>query len=329
MDLLDDVLQQAGVRRRLLDLRRFGPGEALRFPCERSLGFHVVLAGEVVLHPAAPGTPQRLAAGDLALMARGQHHALATLEVLPAGELPVIGRAAPDRTRDLTPGETVPATGLDAIARHAPPAEAVVVSGAWQLWTPPLHPLFDALPDWRIVRAGEQAADAPLARVLALLAQEVAAPGPGSAGVVQGLLDAAFGLLLRGLLAADGPAAPGWCRVVGAPPLRRALEAMHAAPARDWTLETLARAAGMSRSAFAAKFREALGDTPLGYLRTLRMQHAMRLLGDGERSLEQVAGDVGYSDAFSFSKVFKRAVGVAPRAFRAADRAERGSPWRF
>lgn len=314
MDLLDDVLHQSGLRRRMLGLHRFAPGEALRFPCERSLGFHVAVAGEAWLHSVAQVAPLRLGPGDVALMARGQHHALATSAQPPSGELPVIGA-----------GGRAPSGALDG----GEGAAAVVVSGAWQLWSPPLHPLFDALPDWRLVRAGEQAADAPLARVLGLLAQEVATPGAGSDGVVQGLLDAAFGLLLRTLLADDGADAPGWCRVAGVPALRRALEAMHAEPARDWSLDALARVAGLSRSAFAAKFREALGDTPLGYLRTLRMQRAMRLLGDDGRSLEQVAEAVGYSDAFSFSKVFKRAVGVAPRAFRDDERRTRGSAWRF
>jgi transcriptional regulator GlxA family with amidase domain len=59
------------------------------------------------------------------------------------------------------------------------------------------------------------------------------------------------------------------------------------------------------------------------------MQRAMKLLVDSDQSLEAVATAVGYQDAFSFSKVFKRTVGVSPKAFRQRDAAERSSPWRF
>jgi len=59
------------------------------------------------------------------------------------------------------------------------------------------------------------------------------------------------------------------------------------------------------------------------------MQRAMQVLSDSERTLEQVAQEVGYTDAFSFSKVFKRTVGVAPREFRRQDAREKSVPWRF
>ena len=59
------------------------------------------------------------------------------------------------------------------------------------------------------------------------------------------------------------------------------------------------------------------------------MQQAMRLLGETPQTLEQVATAVGYQDAFSFSKVFKREVGQSPREFRRQDAATRQSPWRF
>ena len=72
-----------------------------------------------------------------------------------------------------------------------------------------------------------------------------------------------------------------------------------------------------------------MGDTPLNHLRVLRMQRAMRLLAETDHKLETVAAEVGYQDAFSFSKVFKRTVGVSPKTFRQRDAAEKASPWRF
>jgi transcriptional regulator GlxA family with amidase domain len=72
-----------------------------------------------------------------------------------------------------------------------------------------------------------------------------------------------------------------------------------------------------------------MGDTPLNHLRTLRMQRAVQLLSETDRPLDAVATAVGYQDAFSFSKVFKRTVGLSPKAFRQRDAADRQNLWRF
>ena len=77
----------------------------------------------------------------------------------------------------------------------------------------------------------------------------------------------------------------------------------------------------------AERFRKAMGDTPLSHLRTVRMQKAMHLLAETERPLDQVAEEVGYSDAFGFSKVFKREIGLSPRDFRRRDAQDRQSEW--
>jgi transcriptional regulator GlxA family with amidase domain len=104
---------------------------------------------------------------------------------------------------------------------------------------------------------------------------------------------------------------------------------MHDDCGRAWTLGDLASAVGVSRTGLAAKFREAMGDTPLNYLRTVRIQNAMRILSETQKTLETVAIEVGYQDAFSFSKVFKRTVGVSPREFRRKDTIDQSAEWRF
>jgi len=75
-------------------------------------------------------------------------------------------------------------------------------------------------------------------------------------------------------------------------------------------------------TALAEHFRQTMGDTPLAHLRTLRLQAAMRLLAHTTHSLEHVAQTVGYQDAFSFSKAFKREAGLSPRDFRRRHEAE-------
>ena len=111
--------------------------------------------------------------------------------------------------------------------------------------------------------------------------------------------------------------------------IRQALVLLHEDCTRNWTLEALAQQCGLSRTGLAERFRKSMNDTPLNYLRTVRIQNAMRLLSETEQTLEQVAQAVGYQDAFSFSKAFKRTVGMAPRAFRTQNAQDQTQPWRF
>jgi AraC-like DNA-binding protein len=313
MDLLSELLQQAGLRRRLLDLRQLSDRTALRFPCEKSIGLHVVTHGVLHLHAPALPEPLTLNAGDIALMARGCEHVLSTQRDLATAQV-----------------ETVATSWGDAEAAGAPDGgSAVVISGAYQLWNTPLHPLFRELPDWHVVRAAQLSRLGPLVLTIGLLDDEVRGRSLGYDTIVHGLLDVIFMTLLRQMVEARGAAGAGWSHAVRDPQVRRAVLAMHEDCARAWTLDELASHAGLSRTSLAQRFRDTMGDTPLSYLRTVRLQKAMRLLGETGHNLEQVALSVGYQDAFSFSKVFKRVLGVAPKEFRRRDAEERQLPWRL
>ena len=103
----------------------------------------------------------------------------------------------------------------------------------------------------------------------------------------------------------------------GLPAVRRALVAMHEAPAHPWSLDTLADAAGMSRSAFADAFRASVGQTPGQYLQGWRIGLAQRALRRG-RPLKLIADEVGYGSEAALSRAFKAHSGVSPRAWRQA-----------
>ncbi len=306
MDLLSDILQDAGLRRRVLGLHAI-PGDAvLRFPCERSIGLHVVMQGPVHVHAPQLAEPLALAAGDLAVMARGCDHALSVGPRLAGLKPQTIGQ---------TPGPA--GTGT-----------SVVVGGAYQLWNQPLHPFFAELPPWTVLRAEARPRLGPLALAAGLMESEIRSGEPGADTLVQALLDVVFTYALREIAAERGQAGHGWSHAVRDAQVRRALTLMHERCAHPWTLDDLAQQAGLSRTALAERFRDAMGDTPLNHLRLLRMQRAMRLLAETDLKLETVAAEVGYQDAFSFSKVFKRTVGVPPKTFRQRDAADRDHPWR-
>lgn len=307
MDLLSDIFQAAGLRRRVLGLRAVPVDVALRFPCEKSIGLHVVVQGPVHLHSPLLPAPLALATGDVAFMARGCDH---TLSAGPRLE----GLAF--RTIADEPGPP-------------PPGASVVVGGAYQLWNTPLHPFFSELPSWTVLRADARPRLGPLALAAGLMEQEIRTAEPGTDTTVPALLDIVFTYALREIAAERGQTGHGWSHAVRDPQVRRALTLMHERCAHPWTLDELAQQAGLSRTALAERFRDAMGDTPLNHLRVLRMQRAMRLLAETDHKLETVAAEVGYQDAFSFSKVFKRTVGVSPKAFRQHDAADKSHPGRL
>jgi AraC-like DNA-binding protein len=311
LDLLTDLLQQAGMRRRLLGHRTVRAGVALRFPCEKSIGLHVVTQGQVHVHAPGLEPPLALRAGDMAVMARGCEHLLSLTPSLGGLAVETIGASI---------GAPQP---VDAATN------ATVIGGAYQLWNHPLHPFFREMPAWFVVRADEVPKLGPLALTVGLLSDEMRQRALGAETVLHGLLDVVFTYLLREMLARHADTSAGWSHAVQDPQVHRALALLQGDPARAWTLEALATEAGLSRTALAGRFREAMGDTPLAHLRTLRLQAAMRLLGQTEQTLEQVAQAVGYQDAFSFSKAFKREVGLSPREFRRRDEADRALAYRF
>jgi AraC-like DNA-binding protein len=96
----------------------------------------------------------------------------------------------------------------------------------------------------------------------------------------------------------------------------RALTLMHARPAHPWTVEDLAREAGMSRSALAQRFTDLLGAPPMQYLAQWRLQLAAQQLRLTDRPLAVVAEDVGYESEAAFNRAFKREFGAPPATWR-------------
>lgn len=110
---------------------------------------------------------------------------------------------------------------------------------------------------------------------------------------------------------------PGMMRGLSDPRLAKALMAVHAAPDAEWTLERMAERAGMSRSAFAAAFKTATGSTPAAYSLDWKLNVATSLLRAG-RPVKQVALELGFADAPTFSRAFRRRNGVSPREWLGA-----------
>ncbi|QFU88639.1 AraC family transcriptional regulator [Amycolatopsis sp. YIM 10] len=290
MDILSDVLAVVRAGRPRSALVGWRAPWAQRFPpVPGAVGFRVVLRGECVLIPA-DGVPVRLGTGDVVLLPHGGPHVLADApETVPAAE--VCDPDAPDFV------EPAPAD-----------AGTLTLCGAYELAPAGGHPLLRDLPEVVHLGGGPE-----LRSTVDLLAGELLRPGLGTGGVVPALLDL---VLLYALRTWFAERRPGWGAALRDPVVNRALEAIHAEPARPWTVATLAERGGLSRAPFARRFTELTGRSPGRYLTWWRMTTAARLLRESDAPLAVVAAAVGYRSEFAFATAFKRQYATAPGRYR-------------
>ena len=190
-------------------------------------------------------------------------------------------------------------------------APTTIVCGSLSFDRASLKPITQLLPSFILMKA-DQARTLALHTTVQALASEMAEQAPGSEVVASRLAEVLFIQVLRAHIASGPERNKGWLRAIFDPQMGTALSAIHDRVNTPWTVESLAEAAGMSRSAFAARFKELLGQTPLEYVTEWRMQKAMQLLQQRDKKLIDVARSVGYESDAAFSKAFKRVVGANP-----------------
>ncbi|GGV60856.1 AraC family transcriptional regulator [Streptomyces longisporoflavus] len=304
MDVLSDAIavMRTGRPHSSRTYRR-GPW-GMRFHPSNGAGFHVVLQGSAWLLPAGDGAqPVALGPGDVAFLAHGRGHGLASEPGVPLEEF----TPEPDGSRPRTRQDDSEGDG----------AATVLLCGAYQLDRARAHPLLAELPE--VVHLPARVGEHPSLRAaVELLGAELADAQPGSDAVVPALLDTMLLYILRAWWLRERTTGhpAGWAAALRDPAVTAALDAIHDDPAGPWTVEELGARAGLSRAAFARRFMATVGTPPLAYLTWWRMTTAGRLLREEDLPLRQVAERAGYTSEFAFSRAFKREFGVAPGQYR-------------
>lgn len=299
-DPLSEILNLVRARHILSGGFRAGGSWAIRFPVPNAAKFSAIVQGACWLElDGLDQPPVRLETGDVVLL-NGRHAIVMSSE--PAVEP--------------TPAATVFAgTAAGGIAKWNEGDEFFDIGGHLELDDNCANLLLDALPPLIHMRANAPEA-LPLQWMLHQLIGEMTTERAGTTLASSHLAQLMLVHILRGHLDAEAATPPGWLQALRDKRIATVLRLMHGDPAHAWSLEDLAKAAAMSRTNFALRFKELVGVAPLTYLAQWRMRLAVRALMEKDDPLSELALSLGYTSESAFSTAFKRIVGTAPKRYR-------------
>jgi AraC-like DNA-binding protein len=176
--------------------------------------------------------------------------------------------------------------------------------------------LVDALPPVLYLDAWEGGDDRWLSDTLRFIAREAEQQRPGGETVITRLADILAIQMIRHWIESEADAEHGLIAGLRDERLGRAIAAVHRDPGKDWSLASLAQVASMSRSAFAARFTDVLGESAMRYVTRWRLQVARIAMCEGDEPIGLVAERYGYRSEASFCRAFKREFGVSPGTAR-------------
>lgn len=265
------------------------------------IAYHFVIEGR--LHLMLDGEPPvAVRAGEIVMLPRNDPHTLASAPGLP-----------PVRADDL-----IQPSGQGGLARIAhggegPPTHLVCgFLGSEDAY----NPLIDALPRVLTLNVRAGASRDWIEASVRYAAEELVQGRFASSSIMSRLSELLFVEAVRAYAAAGEAGRSGWLRGLADPQVGRALALLHRDLRTGWTVAQLAREVAMSRSAFADRFTQLIGQSPIRYQNGWRLQAAKRRLREAGRGIAQVAHEVGYESEEAFSRAFKREYGMSPSQWR-------------
>ena len=265
--------------------------------------FHIVEQGACWLQLNGLAAPIRLSEGDFVVVTRGQPHTLRDQLRTPAVDFFELVKAH--------------ASGVNGALRlGGRGALTKIVCGGMVFENRDSNPLLAILPPVLHVKRTEERA-LRLGLTTAHVRSELDSGEPGSNEVVTRLADILFIQAVRAYFEENSAAAnSGWLAAVRDTQIGQALAILHSHPHRLWTVTSLARRLAMSRSNFAARFKELVGEPPQRYFKRLRIHAAAARLRTSGDKLSAIAAAAGFESAAAFMRAFKRQMGQTPGEYR-------------
>jgi AraC-like DNA-binding protein len=258
---------------------------------------YAVLRGRCFLTLEEDGQPIELVSGDCFVLPSGRHVRIASDPTLT----PMLASEALSPDRD---GETVIFNGG---------GDVLLTGSRFDVSGHHAEVLLRTLPPVIHLKAATD--QATLRWSIDLMMQELREARPGASSIAQHLAHIMLTQTLRICVSQQSDVEVGWFAGLADPQIGAAIGAIHADPAYGWTLQELAGRAGMSRTVFARRFREKMGETPLTYLTRWRMMLAAERLVTGREMLASISTAVGYSSENAFNTAFSRVMGTSPRRY--------------
>ncbi|WP_111831581.1 AraC family transcriptional regulator [Actinomadura madurae] len=307
MDALADLLDGPRARGAFMLRVALASPWSIRIQDEAPLCLLSMIRDDAWLLPD-DGEPQRVVPGDMVIFRGPDHY---TVSDDPATEPQIVIHPG---QRCTTPDGMSLSGAMDLGVRawgNDPDGSTVMLIGAYQMRGAVTRRLLSALPAMAVVRG-----DTWRSPLVGVLQEEIGKDEPGQDVVLDRLLDLLLIATLRAWFSRPDAEAPGWYRAHGDAVVGPALRLLHEDLSHPWTVADLAARVGVSRAALAQRFTREIGEPPMSYLTGVRLAQAADLLRESDATLDAVARQVGYGNAFALSTAFKRVHGVSPQEYR-------------
>ncbi|MBD2770722.1 AraC family transcriptional regulator [Iningainema tapete] len=302
MDALTEVLKAVQLHSTVHCRSELSAPWGIRVDPMKDASFHVVTRGSCWLEVDGMEKPIPLAGGDLIVLPMGIGHTL---------------RDALDSTVVTLPELLAnrPCQGQLSLSYGGGGVPATVLCGRASFAQRETNPLLLALPPLIHIK-GEEGPVEWLDTTLQFIACESSISRPGAEMMIAHLSSILFIQAVRAYITSLDEHEGGWLRALVDPQISLALGLIHQKPEEPWTVKSLAQKVNLSRSAFAARFKALVGESPVQYLSRWRMHKAVRLLHSSDMNLSAIATLIGYESEAAFSRAFKRLLGQSPGEYR-------------
>jgi len=297
MDPLSDVLSLLKLRSYMCGGFDFGGDWSVRFDKHLGVKCYALVSGQCWLTVQGVADPVHLGAGDCFLLPNGRPFQMASSPDLdPVDACSILSLPLHGAIRTIHGG-----------------GACFGIGGHFALEGEHASHLLGSLPP--IIHLRKDSEKAAMRWCIEQLMDELLAPQPGGLLMAQHLAQMLMVQALRLHLADGATGGVGWLFALSDPQMRAAIHAMHDHPEDAWTLQKLSEHAGMSRSSFALRFKQTVGQPPLEYLTHWRMMLAGNRLTHSTDPVSSIARSLGYESEAAFSTAFKRVMGCSPRQY--------------
>ena len=310
-DVLADILQSIRLQSTLYCRAKMSAPWGFRVSRREVASFHIVTGGTCWLTVEGIGKPVLLTEGELVILPHGHAHNMSDHPETPV-----------TRLEDLVPKQPVEKGGI--VYGVGQGVITTLVCGGLQLEDHTTNPLFSILPPLLHSKSQHGQSNSWLRAIVQLVKAEASANQLAAETVIRRLSEILFIQAVRTFISTVDDGKRGWFSALKDPQIGQALALIQRQPDEPWTVESLACRVSLSRSAFSAKFKQLVGESPMQYLTRVRLTKAAALLRAYPATLVEVALSIGYDSEVAFSKAFKRQFGIAPGAYRQGRRSTSG-----